>query len=80
MNNIASLKWLTRVTAMLSLALTCYELIVTSDTLSHFLHINDAFISSLLYGFMVLLISPVHHKLQAFLNNKFKRKTPEVHH
>jgi hypothetical protein len=41
-------------------------------TINHTLHINDAFLASLLSGIMVLVISPLHHKLTAYLNKKFK--------
>lgn len=40
--------------------------------INHSLHINDAFLSSLLSGILVLAISPLHHKLTTYLNKKFK--------
>ncbi len=48
-------------------------------TINHTLHINDAFLSSLLSGIMVLVISPVHHRLMAFLNKKLKQDQGEAH-
>lgn len=41
-------------------------------TINHTLHINDVFISSLFSGIMVLVISPLHHKLITYLNKKLK--------
>jgi len=41
-------------------------------TINHTLHINDAFLASLLSGILVLVISPLHHKLNTFLNKKFR--------
>lgn len=45
--------------------------------LSHHLEINDAFISSMLSGVMVLLISPLHHRLEHFLQQRFKKRQPK---
>lgn len=49
-------------------------------TINHTLHINDAFLSSLFSGIMVLVISPAHHKLTAFLNKKLKSSQHEHTH
>lgn len=39
---------------------------------SHTLHISNVLLSSLLSGLLVLFISPLHHKLTAFLNKRLK--------
>lgn len=41
---------------------------------SHTLHISNVLLSSLLSGLLVLFISPLHHRLTAFLNRKLKGK------
>ena len=41
-------------------------------TINHTLHINDVFLSSLFSGILVLVISPLHHKLTAYLNKKLR--------
>lgn len=44
------------------------------------LEINDGFISSLLSGVLVLVISPLHHRLEVFLNHKFKHHQEVAQH
>lgn len=41
---------------------------------SHKLHISDVLVSSIFSGFLVLIFSPVHHKLKHFLEKRLKRK------
>lgn len=41
-------------------------------TINEHLEINDAFSSSLLSGVLILAIRPLHHKLEHFLDHKFK--------
>jgi len=41
-------------------------------TINEHLEINDAFASSLLSGVLILAIRPLHHKLEHFLDHKFK--------
>ena len=40
--------------------------------ISHTLHLSNAVVSSLASGFIVLCISPLHHRLTHFLNKKLK--------
>ncbi|QQL49921.1 hypothetical protein [Mucilaginibacter ginkgonis] len=40
----------------------------------HF-EINNTFTASLLSGILVLTISPLHHKMEVYLNSKFKKNT-----
>lgn len=42
--------------------------------LAHTLHISDAMLSSLLSGLLVLIISPLHHRLTGYLNKKLKAR------
>lgn len=42
-------------------------------TINEHLEINDVFASSLLSGVLILAIRPLHHKLEHFLDHKFKK-------
>jgi len=49
-------------------------------TINEHLEINDAFTSSLLSGVLILAIRPLHHKLEHFLDHKFKSAHPPEQH
>lgn len=47
--------------------------------ISHTLHLSNAIISSVASGFIVLCISPLHHRLTHFLNKKLKGHPQLMH-